>query len=104
LPSPAFESTAVIAGSASDEAIQKRHCGVNCFASLAMTESRHCEERKRRSNPEPQRRLDCFASLAMTVYRLSTKSAGQVTIPGKTVISIVKLTMMRKNGSTFQAT
>src|SRR5690348_3450248 len=28
---------------------------------------RHCEERKRRSNPE--RRLDCFATLAMTAAR-----------------------------------
>jgi hypothetical protein len=28
--------------------------------------SRHCEERKRRSNPEWHCSLDCFASFAMT--------------------------------------
>jgi hypothetical protein len=28
----------VIARSVSDEAIQKRHCSLDCFASLAMTE------------------------------------------------------------------
>jgi hypothetical protein len=56
----------VIASSASDEAIQpviarskatKQSslplCGavLDCFAALAMTGIRHCEERKRRSNP-----------------------------------------------------
>jgi hypothetical protein len=46
---------------------------LDCFASLAMTipagveciaepQRRHCEERKRRSNPDKQRGLlDCFA-------------------------------------------
>jgi hypothetical protein len=34
-------------------------------------DTRHCEERKRRSNPayfeQTKRKLDCFAALAMTV-------------------------------------
>jgi hypothetical protein len=37
-------------------------------------------------------------------YRLNRNSTGQVTMPGKTVISTVNPTMMKKNGSTFHAT
>ncbi len=46
------DGASVIARSVSDEAIQKRHCRLDCFAALAMTALRHCEERQLRSNPE----------------------------------------------------
>jgi hypothetical protein len=62
----------VIARSVSDEAIQKPHCSLDCFASLAMTApiGRHCEARSDEAIQKPRRRLDCFAALAMTASSL----------------------------------
>jgi len=63
-----------------------------------------CEERSDEAVQNCTAALDCFTSLAMTVQRLSRNSTGQVTIAGNTVISTVNPIMMKKNGSTFQAT
>src|SRR5208282_377340 len=41
-----------------------------CKSQCQTATARHCEERKRRSNPERHgKELDCFASLAMTKER-----------------------------------
>jgi hypothetical protein len=42
-----------------------------------LCRNRHCEERKRRSNPSRRKEsIDCFASLAMTASRHAFKSRG----------------------------
>jgi hypothetical protein len=41
---------------------------------------RHCEERKRRSNPDSAEDLDCFASLAMTERKRRKRNAGRCSV------------------------